>query len=95
VPIELTLLTKPGCHLCDDARLAVEATVREVVGELGLAATAVGLTELNILEDEALKSRYFEEIPVLLINGKVHNYWRIDPVRFAEAMRVALGEKEA
>ncbi|MEN9752841.1 MAG: hypothetical protein RL670_532, partial [Actinomycetota bacterium] len=45
-----------------------------------------------ILEDEALKSRYFEEIPVLLINGKVHNYWRIDPVRFAEALRGALAE---
>ena len=35
----------------------------------------------NILDDDALFARYSEEIPVLLINGKVHNYWRIDPVR--------------
>jgi len=31
-------------------------------------------------------ARYSEEIPVLLINGKVHNYWRIDPVRLRQAL---------
>jgi glutaredoxin len=90
VPIELTLLTKPGCHLCDDAREVVERVVREVSGELSVAGDAVVLSEFNILDDDALRTRYSEEIPVLLIDGKVHNYWRIDPVRFAATLREAL-----
>ncbi|MCS0499746.1 glutaredoxin family protein [Protaetiibacter mangrovi] len=77
----LTLLGKPGCHLCDDAR----AIVLEVAGERGLA-----LEERNILEDEALLDRYAEEIPVLLIDDRVHTIWRVDPAR----LRRALDERE-
>ena len=44
------------------------------------------LIQKNILDDPELHARYAEEIPVLLINGKVHNYWRIDPVRFRHAL---------
>jgi hypothetical protein len=40
----------------------------------------------NILDDSELMARYSEEIPVLLINGKVHNYWRID----VDRLRLAL-----
>ena len=78
--IELTLIGKPGCHLCDDA----EAAVTEVLAEFG---GSIKLTHKNILDDEELFARYSEEIPVLMINGKVHNYWRIDPVRLREALR--------
>lgn len=78
----LTLLGKPGCHLCDDAR----AIVLEVAGERGLA-----LEEKNILEDEALLNEYAEEIPVLLIDDRVHTIWRVDP----ERLRRALDEREA
>lgn len=86
--IELTLIGKPGCHLCDDAQQVVSAVVAEFRGaHTGVAASVqVSLEVQNILEDEALARRYAEEIPVLLINGKVHNYWRIDPVRFRAAL---------
>lgn len=86
--IELTLIGKPGCHLCDDAQQVVEAVVAEFRGaHTGVAASVqVSLEVKNILEDEDLAKRYAEEIPVLLINGKVHNYWRIDPVRFRAAL---------
>ena len=77
--IELTLIGKPGCHLCDDA----EVVVGEVLSEFG---DAVALTKQNILDDDALFARYSEEIPVLLIDGKVHNYWRIDPERLRSAL---------
>jgi glutaredoxin len=77
--IELTLIGKPGCHLCDDA----EAVVLEVMSEF---ADSVSLTKQNILDDDALFARYSEEIPVLLIDGKVHNYWRIDPERLRSAL---------
>jgi glutaredoxin len=72
--IQLTLIGKPGCHLCDDAQAVIDA----VLGEF---ETKLAVEKKNILDDEALFARYSEEIPVLLINGKVHNYWRIDPDR--------------
>ena len=80
----LTLIGKPGCHLCDDARVVVT----RVIGDLASRADAPQLTldEVSILDDAALNDRYAEEIPVLLINGRVHNYWRIDPVRLATAL---------
>jgi hypothetical protein len=44
------------------------------------------LTEVSIDADEALKAEYWEQIPVLLIDGKVHNFWRIDPDRLRKAL---------
>ncbi len=80
----LTLVGKPGCHLCDDARDVVAA----VVAELGGVASAPSITveEVSILDDEKLLLAYEEEIPVLLLNGRVHNIWRIDPVRLRAAL---------
>ena len=76
---QLTLIGKPGCHLCDDA----EVVINNVLADF---ADRAEVTNLNILEDETLFARYSEEIPVLLINGKVHNYWHIDPERLREAL---------
>lgn len=84
---ELTLLTRPGCHLCDDAR----DVVTRVVAELEAAASGIAVTveERSILDDETLLERYSEEIPVLLIDGRVHNIWRIDPERLRAALLAA------
>ena len=82
--IRLTLIGKPGCHLCDDARAVVQAVVAEV--EATDAAPGIALEERSILDDAALAARYAEEIPVLLIDDEVHNYWRIDPVRLKTAL---------
>ena len=46
------------------------------------------LTEVNILEDQALLEKYGEEIPVLQINGATHAYWKID----SERLMLALNE---
>lgn len=79
----MTLVGKPGCHLCDDAREVVTA----VVADLGHAADlTIVLEEKSILDDAALHERFVEEIPVVLIDGAVHNYWRIDPVRLKAAL---------
>ena len=77
----LTLIGKPGCHLCDDAR-AVVTTVLE-------GFDSVELDELSILDDTELYAKYVEEIPVLLLNGKVHNIWRVDPARLTRALTEA------
>ena len=80
----LTLLSKPGCHLCDEAREIVAGVVAGL--EDSASAPSITVEELSILDDAALLERYAEEIPVLLINGKVHNIWRIDPARLRAAL---------
>jgi hypothetical protein len=77
--IELTLIGKPGCHLCDDAELVIQGVLADFTG-------SYAVIKKNILDDDALYARYSDEIPVLLINGQVHNYWRIDPIRLREAL---------
>lgn len=78
--IALTLLTKPGCHLCDEARTVLNQALIEFA-ELNSSASEITVTELNILEDPELLEKYSEEIPVLQINGETHAYWRIDGER--------------
>ena len=73
----MTLFTKPGCHLCDDARAVVE----EVCAELGEA-----WTEIDILSSDELSARYGEEIPVTLVDGAQHDFWRVDPERLRAAL---------
>ncbi|TFB95019.1 MULTISPECIES: glutaredoxin family protein [Cryobacterium] len=80
----LTLIGKPGCHLCDDARELVDSVVLKLADNP--AAPAIVLEERSILDDAELNELYVEDIPVLLINGKVHNYWRIDPLRLRSAL---------
>ena len=80
----LTLIGKPGCHLCDDARDVVGSVVAKLADDA--SAPTSTLEERSILDDAELHERYLEDIPVLLINGKVHNYWRIDPVRLRTAL---------
>jgi glutaredoxin len=69
----LTLIGRDGCHLCDDAR----AVVTEVLADF----PSVTMTEVSIDDDEALRAEYWEQIPVVMLDGKVHNFWHIDPDR--------------
>ena len=82
--VHLTLIGKPGCHLCDDARDLISAVVAKLAADP--AAPVITLEEKSILDDAALNELYVEDIPVLLLNGKVHNYWRIDPLRLRSAL---------
>lgn len=79
--IVLTLIGKPGCHLCDDAEVAVQSVIDDF--------SDVSLEKENILENPVLLEKYSEQIPVLLINGQIHNYWRIDTERLREALAKA------
>ncbi|GAA4170973.1 glutaredoxin family protein [Gryllotalpicola koreensis] len=84
MPHTVTLYTKPGCHLCDDARDIVDDVVGRVQASDHLD---VAVDELDILADPALQTRYGEEIPVVLIDGKMHTYWRVDAARFEKALK--------
>ena len=88
-PIILTLYSKPGCHLCEEAKLAIDSVVLKIRSE-DSSDVQIELEEFNILEDDALLAAYAEEIPVLQINGETHAYWRIDTDRFRAALEKLL-----
>ena len=73
----VVLYGRPGCHLCDDARRVV-ATVCAELGE--------GWEEVDITTDADLLARYGEEIPVTLVDGRQHDFWRVDPARLRAAL---------
>ena len=73
----LTLLSKPGCHLCDDAR----AVLQRVATELG-----VPLDERDITVSESDFVEYGDRIPVTLLDGREHAFWRVDEVRLRAAL---------
>jgi glutaredoxin len=77
----VTLLTRPGCHLCDAAREIVTAVVAQI--------DDVSLVERSIVDDQQLNDRYAEEIPVVLINDRVHNIWHVDAARLRRALEEA------
>ena len=89
-PVTVTLIGKPGCHLCEDARLVIQ----RVAGEFAEANDGAGVTveELDLTAedfDPALKDEYWEQIPVTLVNGARHDFWRVDPVRLRKALVAA------
>ncbi|WP_326617050.1 glutaredoxin family protein [Streptomyces anulatus] len=73
----VTLVGKPGCHLCEDARAVVSAVCEE---------TGASWVEKDITEDEELYREYWEQIPVVLIDDEQHTFWRVDPARLRKAL---------
>jgi glutaredoxin len=73
----ITLLGKPGCHLCDDARVVIERVATEV---------GVGWTEVDITDDPELQQKWWDQIPVTLVDGVQHDYWRVDEARLRRAL---------
>ncbi len=73
----VTLYSRPGCHLCDDAR----EVVARVCADLGET-----FEEHSIDEDESLRRRYADEIPVTLVDGRQHDFWRVDETRLRAAL---------
>ncbi len=72
------LYGKPGCHLCDDARVVVERVCADLGEEY---------VEVSILDDPALQDRFGEEIPVTFVDGRRHDFWRVDEQRLRQALR--------
>ncbi|MEU3962667.1 glutaredoxin family protein [Streptomyces buecherae] len=73
----VTLIGKPGCHLCDDAQKVIE----KVCAELGAA-----WEKKDITQDEELYRKYWEQIPVILVDGAQHDFWRVRPDRLRKAL---------
>jgi hypothetical protein len=72
------LMGKPGCHLCDDARVVVNSVLQDF--------PQAELVEHNILDDAELFETLKDDIPVVLINGERHAQWRVDEGSFRSAL---------
>ncbi len=77
MPREVTLITRVGCHLCAVA----ESTLRRLAGELGF-----GYREVDVDTDPELVAEYSDRVPVILIDGREHGYWRVEEARFRRAI---------
>ena len=73
----VTLLSRPGCHLCDEAR----SIIARVAADLG-----IGWAERDITESADDLQEYGEMIPVTLIDGVQHDFWRVDESRLRRAL---------
>jgi hypothetical protein len=78
---DVVLLTKADCHLCAAARVAV-----------GRVTAGLGLDwkEQSVDSDDALRDRYAEEIPVVLVDGIQRDFWKIDEARLERVLRQAM-----
>ena len=73
----VTLIGKPGCHLCDEAR----EVIARVTAELGES-----FEELSTADDPRLHEQYWEQIPVTLVDGAPHDFWRVSDERLRAAL---------
>jgi hypothetical protein len=83
-PLEVTLYTRPGCHLCEDAKLAIVPLLLEF--------RAV-LREVNIDEDPALAAHYGLDIPVVFIGARKAAKHRVDLYQFRRQLEEASAVK--
>jgi glutaredoxin len=73
----VVVLTRRGCHLC----AAAERVVESVVAETGDSWVAV-----DVDAEPDLHARYSDEVPVTFVDGRQHDFWRVDPDRLRSAL---------
>ena len=79
----LTLIGKPDCHLCDVAHGVVEQVLAELPRRY---ARHVEVVEKSIVGDKALYEKWWEKIPVVLIDDDLHAHWRVAADRLHDAL---------
>lgn len=73
----VTLYSRIGCHLCEDA----ETILKSLQGELSFA-----LEVIDIDKDPSLINLYSDQVPVIHIDGIHHDFYKVDPVRFRSSL---------
>ena len=78
--ITITLLSRPGCHLCDEARTVISRVAADL---------CVPWEERDVTRSERDLQDYGEMIPVTLINGVQHDFWHVSERRLRAALAAA------
>jgi glutaredoxin len=73
----VTIYTREGCHLCEEAR----RVVARVCADLGET-----FDEIDVDSDPDLRDRFDEEVPATFVDGRQHDFWRVDETRLRAAL---------
>jgi glutaredoxin len=73
----VTIYSRQGCHLCDDAHEILQSMREELNFELEV---------INIDGDEQLVKLYSDQVPVIHIDGEHHDFYKVDPTRFRSSL---------
>lgn len=79
-PRDITIYSRPGCHLCEEAKLMIEPLLEEF---------SARLTEINIDEDTELRVRYDYDVPVIFLGARKVAKHRVDLTQFRRQLRAA------
>jgi glutaredoxin len=71
------LYARPGCHLCDEAR----SVIARVCAEVGTS-----YDEVDVTTSAELLRQFGEQIPVTFVDGRQHDFWRVDEARLRRAL---------
>ncbi len=74
----VTVYTRTGCTTC----VTAEADVARICGELGASWTAV-----DVDSDTELRAEYGDRVPVIVIDGREHGFWKVEEPRFRRALQ--------
>jgi len=75
--MKITVYTRSGCHLCDEAKHVIESVRR---------CTAFDYEEFDIDADPQLRQLYNEEVPVIAIDGKKAFKYRVTPAELLKKL---------
>jgi len=76
--VKVEIYSRPGCHLCDEAKEVIERVRRRIVFSLRV---------INIETDPELEKKYGEEIPVVFVNGMPAFRYRVDEAEFEKKVK--------
>lgn len=73
----VVVLTRVGCHLCAGALAVIAEVCRE---------TGASYREVDVDSDPELQRQYNDQVPVTFVDGRQHDFWRVDPQRLRAAL---------
>jgi glutaredoxin len=82
-PRDVTIYSRPGCHLCEEAKAQIAPMLKEF---------GARLTEINIDEDPELRARYDYDVPVIFLGVRKAAKHRVDLAQFRRQLRDASSE---
>jgi glutaredoxin len=75
---KVTIYSRTGCHLCEIAIDQIRTVKQDINFDI----------EIKLIDkDLELEKKYGEQVPVILIDDKIHDYWRVDLIRFTKAIK--------
>jgi len=75
---KVTVISRAGCHLCEIAIDKINLVKEQLNFDL----------EIKLINDlPELEQEYGEQVPVIMIDNKIHDYWRVDIERFTKAIK--------